>query len=278
MIIHVAEWVASLLFLIAVAAVGTALLWRFRIAVTRVLIAFVGLTVLAGFGIYWWNDRAAAQAAEQARVAAVKQRDAETAQRESEARLLQDSIVTAQTAAIANAAPPIPEFTDVNERLAYLRWLGEMSGRLIGRMPDWAVRKEFLQTLWYESRRAGLDTSLVLGLIQSSSNFQKFYVSDRGSRGFLAVGPHWVADLGDGDVQKLFHMQTNLRYGCVMLRHYIDQNRGDLFLSLQQYLADSRGLTPNSPAMTTAVDGVFAAQGLWVFSDVHLPPPLNPGG
>lgn len=140
-------------------------------------------------------------------------------------------------------------------------------GALEPRVADWPTRKDFLQTAWYESRRAGIDVSLVLGLIEVSSNFRKFYASERGSRGYLAISPHWVNVIGDGDSSKLFHMQTNLRFGCVILRHYLDQNNGDLYLSLQQYLADSRGLTFNSPEMISAINGVFAAQRRWVYVD-----------
>ena len=68
---------------------------------------------------------------------------------------LADSVRTALHSAIASSAPPIPDFQDIEARLAYLRWLGSMSGRLRRRTPEWQDRKEFLQTVWYESRRAG---------------------------------------------------------------------------------------------------------------------------
>jgi len=85
--------------------------------------------------------------------------------------LLVDSVRTALSAAIQNLAPPVPEFQDTPSRLQYLRWLGEMSARLIRRKPDDKVRREFLQTVWYESKRAGLETDLVLGLIQVEATF-----------------------------------------------------------------------------------------------------------
>ena len=77
-----------------------------------------------------------------------------------------DSVRTALSSAVRNAAPPIPEFNDTESRLQYLRWMGAMGERLKKKKPDWDTRKEFLQTVWYESKRAGLDVSLVLGLIQ----------------------------------------------------------------------------------------------------------------
>ena len=94
-----------------------------------------------------------------------------------------DSVRTALSSAIANHAPPVPEFANTELRLQYLRWLGSMSERLRKKKPEWQVRQEFLQTIWYESRRAGLDTAMVLGLVQVESNFRKFAVSSVGARG-----------------------------------------------------------------------------------------------
>ena len=174
---------------------------------------------------------------------------------------LVDAVRTALSAAVDSAektgAPPVPDFRDTAERLRYLRWLGAMSDRLKKRKTDWDVRKEFLQTVWYESRRAGLDPSLILGLIQVESGFRKFAVSPVGARGYMQVMPFWVRQIGDGDAGKLFHLQTNLRFGCVILRHYLDIERGDLFMSLGRYNG-SRG----KPAYPEAV---LAAQRQWAF-------------
>ena len=170
---------------------------------------------------------------------------------------LVDAVRTALSSAVLNAAPPIPEFLDTEARLNYLRWLGAMSQRLRQRKPEWDTRKEFLQTVWYESRRAGLDTALVLGLIQVESNFRKFAISLVGARGYMQVMPFWTRTLGDGDASKLFHMQTNLRFGCVILRHYLERERGDLFLALGRYNG-SRGRS-QSP------DAVFGARRHWEF-------------
>jgi soluble lytic murein transglycosylase-like protein len=162
-----------------------------------------------------------------------------------------DSVRTALSSAISNQAPPIPEFKDTESRLAYLRWLGAMSERLKKKKPEWQIRKEFLQTVWYESRRAGLDVTLVLGLVQVESNFRKFAVSNVGARGYMQVMPFWTRVIGDGDAGKLFHMQTNLRFGCVILRHYLDRERGDLFMGLGRYNG-SRGKSPYPNAVMGA--------------------------
>lgn len=163
---------------------------------------------------------------------------------------LADSARTALSSAVLNSAPPEPEFADTTSRIAYVRWLGEMSTRL-GAMTkqrlDLTTRQEFLQTVWYESRRAGLEASLVLGLVQVESAFRKHAVSVVGARGYMQVMPFWSRLIGDGDAGKLFHMQTNLRFGCLILRHYLDREGGDLFMALGRYNG-SRGRAeyPNS--------------------------------
>jgi soluble lytic murein transglycosylase-like protein len=174
---------------------------------------------------------------------------------------LADAVRNALSAAVSAAgAPPIPEFRDTDARLAYLRWLGAMSSRLRKRKTEWLERKEFLQTVWYETKRAALDPGLVLGLIQVESNFRKFALSPVGARGYMQVMPFWTRVIGDGDPGKLFHMQTNLRFGCVILKHYIDREKGDLFMALGRYNG-SRG-KPQYP------DAVFAASKAWDFHDL----------
>ena len=172
---------------------------------------------------------------------------------------LADSVRGALSAAIANSAPPVPEFTDTEKRLAYLRWLGATSERLKRRKPDFQTRIEFLQTVWYETKRAGLDTTTVLGLIQVESGFRKFAISSVGARGYMQIMPFWARLIGSGDVPALFNMQTNLRFGCVILRHYLDRERGDTFMALGRYNG-SRGRAeyPNA---------VYAARRQWAHPD-----------
>jgi soluble lytic murein transglycosylase-like protein len=169
---------------------------------------------------------------------------------------LADSVRSALSSAIAAAAPPKPTFDNIEERLVYLRWLGAMSDRMRRYKSDARTREEFLATLWYETRRAGLDASLVLGLVQVESAFRKYAISVVGARGYMQIMPFWARLIGDGDVPKLFHMQTNLRFGCVILRHYLDREKGDLYMALGRYNG-SRG-KPQYP------NAVFAARKRWV--------------
>ena len=170
-----------------------------------------------------------------------------------------DSVRSALSAAVNSAAPPEPVFVSTEAKIHYLRWLGSMSDRLRRRKPDWEVRRDFLQTIWYEAKRARLDESLVLGLVQVESGFRKYAVSPVGARGYMQVMPFWTRVIGDSDPGKLFHMQTNLRFGCVILRHYIDREKGDLFMALGRYNG-SRG-------KDTYPNLVFGAQRQWLFEN-----------
>jgi len=167
---------------------------------------------------------------------------------------LGDSVRSALSAAIAAAAPPRPQFDNIDQRLAYLRWQGAMSERLKRYKSDGHARLEFLNTLWYESKRAGLETELVLGLIQVESAFRKYAISGVGARGYMQIMPFWARLIGDGDPAKLFHMQTNLRFGCVILRHYLDREQRDLFMALGRYNG-SRGKAEYPNAVLAARQG-----------------------
>ena len=173
---------------------------------------------------------------------------------------LADSVRTALTAAIAGSAPP-PElkFDNIDQRLAYLRWLGAMSERLKKNKSEGHERIEFLQTVWYESKRAGLEPALVLGLIQAESGFRKYAISSAGARGYTQVMPFWARQIGDGDAARLFVMQVNLRFGCVILRHYLNVENGDLFMALGRYNG-SRG-------QAAYPDMVLGARKRWEWTD-----------
>jgi|JI10StandDraft_1071094.scaffolds.fasta_scaffold08347_9 soluble lytic murein transglycosylase-like protein len=189
---------------------------------------------LLGLGTAWWRDSSAGAQVEEP---------------------LADAVRSALSAAVSDRAPPKPRFDRIDDRLAYLRWLADASERLRRRKAEHQTRLEFLETLWYESRRAGLETSLVLGLVQVESGFRKYAISSAGARGYMQVMPFWARLIGDGDASRLFHLQTNLRFGCVILRHYLDIERGDLFLALGRYNG-SRGKA-EYPNM------VFAARRQW---------------
>jgi soluble lytic murein transglycosylase-like protein len=146
-----------------------------------------------------------------------------------------DAVRVALARAIADSRPPQLSFASDTDKASWQSWFDAMSRRLHSRMPDALLRTEFLQTVWYESRRAGLDPAMVLGLIQVESGFRKYAISKAGARGYMQVMPFWTRVIGDGQPSRLFHMQSNLRYGCAILRMYIDMERGNLYFALGRY-------------------------------------------
>ena len=144
---------------------------------------------------------------------------------------LSASVQSTMNKSVSDHATPFLAFdTEVEAR----RWLVAMSHRLANRIPDRLHRDEFLVTVHYEAKRAGLDPQMVLALIQVESNFRKYAVSHAGARGYMQVMPFWVKLIGARD-DNLFHLRANLRYGCVILRHYLDIERGDLYRALGRY-------------------------------------------
>lgn len=113
-------------------------------------------------------------------------------------------------------------------------WLNEMSHRLEKRLPDKTYRMDLLKAIHYEATRAGLEPEMVLGLIEVESGFKKYAVSNVGARGLMQVMPFWVKEIGTAE-HNLFHLRTNLRYGCTILRHYLNIENGDLFRALGRY-------------------------------------------
>ena len=144
---------------------------------------------------------------------------------------LADSVRHSLSASLADRSVAELAFRDREDAH---KWLFEMSRRLERRVPDRKQRIELLRTVHFEALRAGLDPQLVLGVIEVESRFRKYAVSRAGARGYMQVMPFWIKLIGSrGD--NLFHLRTNLRYGCVILRHYLDRENGDYFRALGRY-------------------------------------------
>jgi len=144
---------------------------------------------------------------------------------------LSNSVRAMMQKSISDSAAPRLVFATEGEGQL---WMQEMSRRLQKRIPDQAAREDFLRTVHYEATRAGLDPQMVLALIQVESAFKKYAVSSVGARGYMQVMPFWVRTIGNPD-HNLFHLRLNLRYGCTILRHYLDIEKGDLYRALGRY-------------------------------------------
>jgi soluble lytic murein transglycosylase-like protein len=144
---------------------------------------------------------------------------------------LADSVRQRLSHMVSDRAPAKLYFASAQEGQ---RWIDEMDKRLAPRIPDRQQRLELLRTVHYEALRARLDPQLVLGLIEVESGFRKYAVSRAGARGYMQVMPFWVSLIGQPG-HNLFHLRTNLAYGCAILRHYLDMERGDYFRALGRY-------------------------------------------
>jgi soluble lytic murein transglycosylase-like protein len=132
---------------------------------------------------------------------------------------------------VSDRAPAALHFRSTDDAQ---RWLTAMEQRLEKRIPDRKQRLELLRTVHYEATRARLDPQLVLGVIEVESGFRKYAVSTAGARGYMQVMPFWLKLIGQPR-HNLFHLRTNLAYGCAILRHYLDLEEGDYFRALGRY-------------------------------------------
>ncbi|MFM7004842.1 MAG: transglycosylase SLT domain-containing protein [Limnohabitans sp.] len=169
---------------------------------------------------------------------------------------LSDAVRTALSQALLQSGPPVPVLPTAQDRQQFDAWRNATSRTLSKWMDVAEDRQEFLNTLWYEARRAGLSLSLVLGLIEVESAFRKYAISSAGARGYMQVMPFWVHSIGDGNESALFQTQTQLRYGCIILRHMMERENGNLFFALGRYNG-SRGQAAYPQA-------VLAAQKKWL--------------
>src|SRR5689334_16745547 len=147
---------------------------------------------------------------------------------------VEEALAPSVASGLSRAVADNPAPRNYAERSDVRGWIAQMSPKLASRFPDDAARTEFLATVHYEATRAGLDPQLVLGVIHHESNFRKYAVSSADARGFMQVMPFWVRLIGSAD-QNLFQLRTNLRYGCTILRHYLDVENGDVYRALGRY-------------------------------------------
>ena len=172
---------------------------------------------------------------------------------------LADSVRGALRMAIESAGPPNHELLPQASRERFERWSRDIGPRLARQKSHPLERDEFLRTVWYYATRQGLDPTMVMGVIQVESAFRKFAVSVVGARGYMQVMPFWARLIGNGDASLLFQLNANISFGCVILRHYLDRERGDTFYALGRYNG-SRGRAPYPNA-------VYAAMRRWAHPD-----------
>ncbi|MDD3266855.1 MAG: transglycosylase SLT domain-containing protein [Burkholderiales bacterium] len=150
---------------------------------------------------------------------------------------LSQDVQTSLHRAIINPIQPRLVFSSKEKADA---WLTDMSNRLKKISPkdslvqDDFMRKRLLTTIQYEATRAGLDPQLVLSLITVESRFNRYAISSANARGLMQVMPFWVKQIGS-PYQSLFDAQTNIRFGCTILSHYLQREKGNMFMALGRY-------------------------------------------
>lgn len=155
----------------------------------------------------------------------------------------QEAVIRLQVASLdANVADTVRQSAVMNDEKR--QWV-EQTDRALAiqmaknkalaeRLHNQRLRRELLQTIHYEAKRAGLGPDLVLSVIRVESNFRKYAISSAGARGYMQVMPFWADIVGERSTD-LFNVRTNLRLGCAILRAYLDQEKGNLSRALARY-------------------------------------------
>lgn len=134
-------------------------------------------------------------------------------------------------AALRAAANDTASFTD---RFDAEVWLTDMSRRLERQVRDPEERIQILKLVHLEASRVALPPELILAVIETESNFDHYAISVAGAIGLMQIMPFWLDEIGRPD-DNLLHVDTNLRYGCTILRFYLDKENGDLRRALGRY-------------------------------------------
>ena len=113
-------------------------------------------------------------------------------------------------------------------------WLTDMSRRLERQVKDPEERINILKLVHLEAKRVDLAPELILAVIETESNFDHYAISVAGAIGLMQIMPFWLDEIGRPD-DNLLHIDTNLRYGCTILKFYLDKENGDLRRALGRY-------------------------------------------
>lgn len=113
-------------------------------------------------------------------------------------------------------------------------WLTDMSGRLERQVSDPEERLEILKRVHYEATERDLAPELVLAVIDVESNFDRFAVSGAGAYGLMQIMPFWLDEIGEPQ-DNLMHIDTNVRFGCTILKYYLELEKNDLKRALGRY-------------------------------------------
>lgn len=131
-------------------------------------------------------------------------------------------------------ASALAEAHDTVDRFDAEVWLRVSDQRLGRYIKSSSERLELLQLVYRESIQRGLDPDLVLAVMQIESAFNRYAISRVGAQGLMQVMPFWRLEIGRPQ-DNLTHVETNVRYGTVILAHYLDVSKGDLVDALARY-------------------------------------------
>jgi len=113
-------------------------------------------------------------------------------------------------------------------------WLVQKSAVLARFVENPDRRLHILKEVHKAAKLAKLPPEFVLAVIQIESAFDHYAVSRVGAQGMMQVMPFWKHEIGR-DSDNLIDLKTNLQYGCTILKHYLDKEKGHWANALARY-------------------------------------------
>ena len=113
-------------------------------------------------------------------------------------------------------------------------WLVSKQDQLARYIDNPEQRLDILQRIHRAAKSVDLQPEIVLALIEVESHFDRFAVSSAGAQGMMQVMPFWKNEIGHPE-DNLTDIDTNLKYGCAILKHYMNKTNGRLMDALARY-------------------------------------------
>ncbi len=113
-------------------------------------------------------------------------------------------------------------------------WLTLMSSRMARYNDDPTERLEILTAVHRHAARVGIQPEMILSVMHVESLFKRYALSWVGAQGLMQIMPFWKDEIGHPE-SNLFNIDTNIRFGCTILKHYLDRESGHWQRALARY-------------------------------------------
>lgn len=128
----------------------------------------------------------------------------------------------------------IAQASSFEDRFDAAVWLLDMSTRIAPFLDDKLERVRILKAVHAQSAIHDIPTDVILSVIETESHYKAYALSPVGAQGLMQIMPFWKDEIGRPE-DNLMNIETNVRYGCAILKHYLKREKGNLQKALARY-------------------------------------------